>query len=77
MESRQSILIVDDEAGPREALNMILKPFYGVYNAADGHQAMDMVRKTDLDMVILDLKMPGFQGTDILREIKKRRAEWK
>jgi putative nucleotidyltransferase with HDIG domain len=75
MESRQSILIVDDEAGPREALNMILKPFYGVYNALDGHQAMEIVRKTDLDMVILDLKMPGFQGTDILREIKKEKSE--
>lgn len=74
MESRQSILIVDDEAGPREALNMILKPFYGVYCAVDGHQAMDIIRKTDLDMVILDLKMPGFQGTDILREIKKEKS---
>jgi putative two-component system response regulator len=74
MESRQSILIVDDEAGPREALNMILKPFYGVYSAVDGHQAMDIIRKTDLDMVILDLKMPGFQGTDILREIKKEKS---
>jgi len=74
MESRQSILIVDDEAGPREALNMILKPFYGVYSAVDGHQAMDMIRKTELDMVILDLKMPGFQGTDILREIKKENS---
>jgi len=75
MESRQSILIVDDEAGPREALNMILKPFYGVYNAVDGNQAMEMIRKTDLDLVILDLKMPGFQGTDILREIKKEKSE--
>jgi len=75
MEPRQSILIIDDEAGPREALNMILKPFYGVYNAVDGHQAMEMIRKTDLDMVILDLKMPGFQGTDILREIKKEKSE--
>jgi response regulator RpfG family c-di-GMP phosphodiesterase len=75
MESRQSILIVDDEAGPREALNMILKPFYGVYNAVDGHQAMEMIRKTDLDMVILDLRMPGFQGTDILREIKKEKSQ--
>ena len=74
MESRQSILIVDDEAGPRESLNMILKPFYGVYSAVDGHQAMDIIRKTDLDMVILDLRMPGFQGTDILREIKKEKA---
>jgi len=73
MDPRQSILIVDDEAGPREALNMILKPFYGVYNASDGHQALEMLRKTDVDLVIVDLKMPGLQGTDVLREIKKEK----
>jgi cyclic di-GMP phosphodiesterase len=71
MDPRQSILIVDDEAGPREALNMILKPFYGVYNASDGNQALEMLRKTDVDLVIVDLKMPGLQGTDVLREIKR------
>lgn len=73
MEPRQSILIVDDEAGPREALNMILKPFYGVYNAVDGHQALEMLRKIDVDLAVVDLKMPGLQGTDILREIKKEK----
>lgn len=71
METRQSVLIVDDEAGPREALNMILKPFYGVYNAESGHQALDMLRKKHIDLVILDLKMPGLQGTDLLRQIKQ------
>lgn len=75
MDVRQNILIVDDEAGPREALNMILKPFYGVYNAVDGNQAMEMIRKAQVDLVVLDLKMPGFQGTDILREIKKEKGE--
>lgn len=71
MESRHSILIVDDEAGPREALNMILKPFYRVYNAINGNEALETVRKTPIDLVILDLKMPGFDGTEILREIRK------
>ncbi|MBI3610541.1 MAG: response regulator [Nitrospirae bacterium] len=74
MEPRHSILIVDDEAGPREALNMILKPFYGVYNAENGNQALDMIGKTPVDLVILDLKMPGLQGTDILREIKHKKS---
>jgi len=73
MEPRQSILIVDDEPGPREALNMILKPFYGVYVASEGHQAMEVLRKTDVDLVIVDLKMPGLQGTDVLREIKREK----
>ena len=74
MEPRQSILVVDDESGPREALNMILKPFYGVYSATGGQQAIEMIRKASIDLVILDLKMPGFQGTDVLREIKKENA---
>lgn len=75
MEPRHSILVVDDETGPREALNMILKPFYGVYNAINGNQALEIMRKTHVDLVILDLKMPGFQGTDILREIKQEKGD--
>ena len=75
MEARACVLIVDDEQGPREALNMVLKPFYGIYNASSGPQAMEMIRKTAIDLAILDLRMPGMQGIDLLREIKKERGQ--
>ena len=75
MEPRACILIVDDEPGPREALNMVLKPFYGIYNASGGPQAIEMIRKTPIDLAIMDLRMPGMQGIDLLREIKKERGQ--
>lgn len=71
MKTRQSILIADDEAGPREALNQILKPFFQIYNASNGSEALTLVRSKHLDLVILDLNMPGLSGTEVLGEIKK------
>jgi DNA-binding NtrC family response regulator len=68
-------LIVEDEAGPRESLRMILKPFYRIYAAPDGEEALRIVQTQDIDLVTLDLNMPGLAGIDVLREIKKRKPE--
>ena len=69
------ILIVDDELGPRESLRMILKPHYEVYTAADGREALNILRQTKVDVVTLDLKMPGLSGLDVLREIRKSHTD--
>ena len=66
-----SILIVDDEIGPRESLRMILKPIYEVHTAANGYEALNFIGREKVDLVTLDLKMPGIPGMDVLREIKK------
>lgn len=65
-----SILIVDDEIGPRESLRMILKPHYNIYTAENGHSAIEMLRQTEIDVVTLDLKMPGMSGIETLKEIR-------
>jgi putative nucleotidyltransferase with HDIG domain len=75
MQPRHRILIVDDDAGPRESLNMILKPFYIIYLASNGEEALAMVKQYPIDLVVLDLKMPGLQGTDILKEIKRQHSD--
>ncbi len=75
MQPRHRILIVDDDAGPRESLNMILKPFYIIYLASNGEEALAMAEQYPIDLVILDLKMPGLQGTDILKEIKRQHSD--
>jgi putative two-component system response regulator len=72
---KKTILIVDDEIGPRESLRMILKPFYEVYAASDGKQAIRVVSEKDIDVVTLDLNMPGLSGIEVLREIRKLRPE--
>jgi len=64
------ILIVDDEIGPRESLRMILKPHFNIFTAETGYAAVQMAGQTDLDVITLDLKMPGMGGIDTLKEIR-------
>jgi putative two-component system response regulator len=74
MESRANvptILIVDDEIGPRESLRMILKTDYNVLTVDGGHAALQVLQQTEIDIVTLDLKMPGFSGIDTLKEIRQ------
>jgi putative two-component system response regulator len=75
MAQQGSILIVDDEAGPRESLRMILKPVYKIYTAANGKEALALIQKENIDLVTLDLNMPGLSGIDVLKEIKKIRSD--
>src|SRR5499425_3096257 len=65
------ILIVDDELGPRESLKMILNPYYNVHVAERGVQAVEMLGKFPVDLVTLDLKMPGLSGIDVLEKLKE------
>jgi DNA-binding NtrC family response regulator len=64
------VLIVDDEVGPRESLRMILKPNYRVHCVENGHEAIRMVQQAKMDVVLLDLRMPGISGMDTLKAIK-------
>jgi len=73
--TKKSILIVDDEMAVRESLRQILKPQYEVFTAADGHEALECVRQNKIDLITLDLKMPGLSGIDVLREVKKLRDD--
>lgn len=66
-----NILVVDDEVGPRESLKMILKPYYNVYTAERGAQAIEMTNQIPIDLVTVDLKMPGIPGIKVLERIKQ------
>ncbi len=70
-----SVLVVDDEFGPRESLRMILKPIYDVHTAENGRQALNFIFQENVDLVTLDLKMPGISGIDVLRETKKIKTD--
>jgi signal transduction histidine kinase len=69
--SKPNILVVDDEMGPRESLKMILNPYYNVYTAERGAQAVEMLKQFPVDLVTLDLKMPGFSGINVLEKVKQ------
>ncbi len=68
---KRSILIVEDEQGPRDSLRMILRPFYQIYEAETGENALEILQNSDIDLITLDLKLPGIRGADMLREIRK------
>lgn len=65
------ILVVDDEMGPRESLKMILNPYYNVHVAERGGQAVEMLGKFPVDLVTVDLKMPGLSGIHVLEKLKE------
>ena len=69
--NKAHILVVDDEMGPRESLKMILHPYYNVHVAERGGQAVDYLNKFPVDLVTLDLKMPGFTGINVLEKVKQ------
>lgn len=72
---KAAILVVEDELGSRDALRMILSPFNTVYTAENGQKAMEILSEKKVDLVTLDLRLPGIQGTDLLREIKRQKQD--
>jgi putative nucleotidyltransferase with HDIG domain len=66
-----TILVVDDERGPRESLRMILRPTYEVLCARDGLEALEILHTHAIDLVTLDLNMPGIQGEELMRTIRR------
>jgi PAS domain S-box-containing protein len=71
MQDVARILVVDDEPGPREALLEILHPKYQVTMAENGSEALQLLSTSPADLVLLDLKMPGMDGIDVLKAIKE------
>ncbi len=70
MAELSTILVVDDEIGPRESLRAVLKPDYQVLVATEGEQAVHLVEQQPVDVVLLDLRMPGLSGMQVLEKIK-------
>lgn len=65
------ILIVDDEEAVRSILSHVLRwEGYEPLEAVDGEQALTLVRGESVDAVLLDLRMPGLDGLEVLRQIK-------
>jgi len=71
-DNKASILIVDDETGMRETLLDILEDVgYHVAIAVDGYEAIQKVEENAFDVIFMDVKMPGLDGIDAFKEIKK------
>ena len=67
-----NILIVDDEKGIRDGLRLFLKrEGHSTFTAEDGKEALEILEKNDIDLVISDLRMPHINGDELLAFIKK------
>ncbi|MCP4267785.1 MAG: response regulator [Candidatus Brocadiaceae bacterium] len=72
MLDRLDVLIVDDEPGIRTTLAEILKDEgYNVVVAENGYKGIDAAKKTNFNFAIIDMKMPGLNGIDTLKRIKR------
>ena len=64
------LLVVDDEEGPRQSLNLIFKDDYEVVLASDGATAIEMAQKRRIDVAVCDIRMAGMSGIEVLERLK-------
>ena len=67
----ETILVVDDEKNYLLVLSEVLQDEgYEVLTAQGGHEALDIQKSSDLDLILTDMKMPGMDGIELLENIK-------
>lgn len=70
-----TVLVIDDEAGPRDALNVILRTFCNVRSAENAKTALEVLYQEPIDVITLDQKLPDRHGLDLLKDIKHHRPD--
>ena len=71
--SEKTILVVDDEQTLRDTLKYNLsREGYRVLTAPDGMEALRLVEAESIDLMILDIMMPGLTGIDVCRTLRKK-----
>ena len=72
----KTILIVDDQKGIRLLLNEVFaREGYKVFQAGNGIEALDVIDSQSVDCVMLDMKIPGMNGIEILKKIRERNIQ--
>jgi two-component system, sensor histidine kinase and response regulator len=67
---RGTLLILDDEEGPRQSLRVIFKDDYEILMAGDGAHAIELAQKNRIDVAVLDIRMAGMSGIEVLERLK-------
>src|ERR1039457_3216097 len=67
---RGTLLIVDDEEGPRLSLRVIFKDKYELLMAEDGATAIELAQKNPIDVAILDIRLAGMSGIEVLERLR-------
>ena len=69
--------MADDERNILEAVTIVLGPEYDITQAQRGDRALELFRQESFDLVISDVRMPGLDGVDFFREVRKLKPEQK
>src|ERR687888_565642 len=67
----KTVLIVDDDEGMRDTLTAILKREYRVLRVSSGEAALPILNREDVDLILLDVRLPGISGFEVLRIVKE------
>jgi two-component system, sensor histidine kinase and response regulator len=67
---KRTLLIVDDEEGPRQSLRVVFKDDYNLLLANSGLRAIELVRQNRVDVAITDIRMVGMSGVELLEHLK-------
>jgi DNA-binding NtrC family response regulator len=67
----KTILICDDDQGMRDTITAILKRDYNVLTVSSGEAALSLLKHEDVDLILLDVRLPGISGFDVLRIVKE------
>ena len=65
-----TLLVVDDEDGARQSLRVIFKDEYEILMAGDGATAVELAQKHRIDVAVLDIRMAGMSGIEVLERLK-------
>lgn len=76
MSSAKNLLVIDDDRNIRELLSLEFGDMgYSVFTAENGFDGIQMLKDKSIDLVILDIKMPGMDGIEALEKIMSIRKE--
>lgn len=65
-----TLLVVDDEEGPRQSLRVVFKDDYEILMAKDGPTAINLAQNHHIDVAVLDVRMAGMSGIEVLERLK-------
>jgi two-component system sensor histidine kinase/response regulator len=69
-QSRPTMLVVDDEEGPRQSLKVLFKDEFKVLLADDGPTGIALAQQHPIDVAVLDIRMAGMSGLEVLERLK-------
>ena len=70
-----TILIVEDDEGMRDTIETLLKKEYRIIKAVNGKESLEKLKEDEVQIALIDIRLPDIRGTEILKTIKRERPD--